>query len=392
MTAVRLCNVDSQNDNKTIVIWKNISKKGIEFVIILVYNKGSHNILRRKNIMFGNDISIDLGTATMLVYIKGKGIVLNEPTVIAVDTEQNEVVAVGSEALEMLGRTPPHIQAVRPLRDGVISNYTLAQEMIRRMIKKVLHKVPGRPRIMMCVPSGITDVEQRAVIDAAREVGAKDIYVIEEPVAAALGAGFDISRAHGTMVIDIGGGTTDVAVVSLGGVVCSRSMKIAGDECSEEIVRYMRKQMNIHIGPRTAEKIKHEVGGVVKRDKETLCVAKGISAITGLPKAVTVSSNDICGIFDDFVYNITERAREVLEETPPELHSDIILDGIVMTGSGAMLYGLDRRISYELGVPCILASDIGECVVKGSGIALEQIDKVKDPTHVYHKKAYIHEG
>ncbi len=341
--------------------------------------------------MFGNDISIDLGTTTMLVYIKGKGIVLNEPTVIAVDTDTNEVVGVGSEALEMLGRTPPNISAVHPLHDGVISHYTLTQEMIRRLFRRVLRRAGGRPRIMMCVPSGVTDVEQRAVIDAAREVGARDIYVIEEPVAAALGAGYDISRAHGTMVIDIGGGTTDIAVMSLGGVVASRSMKIAGDEFTEEIVRYMRREMNLYIGPRTAERLKVTVGGAVKRDKEIVCEAKGISAITGLPRTVTVSSHDICDIFDDFVYNITERAREVLEETPPELHGDIIRDGIVMTGGGSLLYGLDRRIERELGVTCRLAENITECVVRGSGIALESIDTVTDPTHVFHKKAYIHE-
>lgn len=348
-------------------------------------------MFKEKNRMFGNDISIDLGTSTMLVYIKGRGVVLNEPTVIAVNTQTDEVVGVGKEALKMLGRTPPHIKAVRPLRDGVISNYTLAQEMIRGLIKKVLRRVSGRPRIMMCVPSGITDVEQRAVIEAARDVGAKDIYVIEEPVAAALGAGFDISKACGTMVIDVGGGTTDIAVMSLGGVVCSRSMKIAGDEFTEEIVRYVRRSANLHIGPRTAEKLKCTVGGVMKRDKEVLCEAKGLSSVTGIPKSVMVSSNDLYDIFDEFVYNITERAREVLEETPPELHGDIIQDGIILTGGGALIYGLDKRIEQELGVECHLADNITECVVKGSGYALDQIDKVKDPTHVFHKKAYIHE-
>ncbi len=341
--------------------------------------------------MFGNDISIDLGTATVLVYIKGKGIVLNEPTVIAVNTDTNEVVGVGNEAMKMVGRTPPNIRAVHPLEDGVISNYTLAQEMIRRLIKKILHRVPGRPRIMMCVPSGVTDVEQRAVIDAAREVGAKDIYVIEEPVAAALGAGFDISKPHGTMVVDIGGGTTDIAVMSLGGVVVSRSIKIAGDEFTEEIVRYMRKEMNIHIGPRTAEKLKLTIGGVAKRDKEVLCEAKGICVITGIPRSVMVSSNDLYDIFEDFVYNIIERVREVLEETPPELHADIISDGIIMTGGGSLIYGLDKRISEEIGVPCHLADHIDECVVKGSGIALDRIDRVTSPTEIFHKKAYIHE-
>ena len=341
--------------------------------------------------MFGNDISIDLGTSTMLVYIRGKGIILNEPTVIAVNTETNEVVGVGRKALEMLGRTPPYIKAVRPLRDGVISNYTLTQAMIRGLMRKVMNRVSGRPRIMMCVPSGITDVEQRAVIESARDVGARDIYIIEEPVAAALGAGCDISKPRGTMVIDIGGGTTDIAVMSLGGVVCSRSIKIAGDEFTEEIIRYMRREMNLHIGPRTAEDLKCTVGCVIQRDKEIVSEAKGLSAITGIPKSVMVSSNDIYNIFDELVYNIIERAREVLEETPPELHADIIQDGIVLTGGGSLIYGLDKRISEELGVECLPAENIVECVVKGSGIALDKIDTVKDPTQVYHKKAYIHQ-
>lgn len=341
--------------------------------------------------MFANDISIDLGTSTMLVYIKGRGVVLNEPTVIAVDTDTNKIVGVGRSAGKMEGRTPPNIKIVHPLRDGVISDYTLALEMIRVLIKRVINRVPGRPRIMMCVPSGVTDVEQRAVIDAAREVGAKDIYVIEEPVAAALGAGRDISRPHGSMVIDIGGGTTDIAVMSLGGVVVSRSMKIAGDEITEEIIRFMRREMKLHIGVVTAEKLKTTVAGVIRRDKEILCEAKGVCSVTGFPKSVTVSSNDLCDIFEDFVFNINERVREVLEETPPELQGDIMLDGIIMTGGGSLLYGLDRRIEAEIGVSCFKADDINECVVHGSGIALDGIDTVTDPTRVYHKKAYIHE-
>lgn len=339
--------------------------------------------------MFDNDISIDLGTATMLVYIKNKGIVLREPTVIAVNTKTNEVRAVGKEALKMLGRTPPHIQAVRPLIDGVISNLTLTEEMIRYFFKKILSRTIGRPRIMMCVPSGVTDVEQRAVIDAAREMGARDIYIIEEPVAAALGAGYDISRAHGTMVVDIGGGTTDIAVLSLGGIVASRSLKIAGDEFNEAIVRYMRKEKNMLIGPRTAERVKREAGGVLPRGKEILCEVKGISVISGLPKSITVTSTELCTIFDDFVYNITERVREVLEETPPELHSDIIQDGIIMTGGGSLIYGLDKRISDATGVRVLLADNIVDCVALGAGKALEMLDEVTEPTHVFHKKAYI---
>lgn len=341
--------------------------------------------------MFANDISIDLGTATMLVYIKDKGVVLNEPTVIAVNTDTNEVVGVGKEAGKMIGRTPPAIKAVHPLRDGVISDYTLALEMIRRLIKKVINRAPGRPRIMMCVPSGVTDVEQRAVIDAAREVGAKDIYVIEEPVAAALGAGYDISKPCGRMVIDIGGGTTDIAVISLGGVVASRSLKIAGDEVTEEIIRYMRRERQLHIGAVTAEKLKMTIGGVVKRDKEILCEAKGVSAVTGFPKSEMVSSNDLYTIFEEIVHNITERVCEVFDSTPPELQGDIMLNGIIMTGGGSMLYGLDRRIAEATGVACNRAENVTECVVKGSGIALAGLDSVSDPTHIYHKKAYIHE-
>lgn len=339
--------------------------------------------------MFGNDISIDLGTATVLVYIKNKGIVLREPTVIAVDTDTNEVRAVGQEALDMLGRTPPNIKAVRPLIDGVISSFTLTQEMIKLFMKKIMRRTVASPRIMMCVPSGVTDVEQRAVIDAAREAGAKDIYIIEEPVAAALGAGFDISRPHGTMVVDIGGGTTDIAVMSLGGIVVSRSLKIAGDEFNEAIVRYMRKELNLYIGPKTAENIKRTVGSVIYRDTEKLCPAKGISVITGLPRAVMVSSNDIFHAFDEYVFNIIERVKEVLEETPPELHGDIIEDGIIMTGGGSLIYGLDQRISEAVGVRCRIADNAIDCVAKGAGIALENIDTVTEPTHIFHKKAYI---
>ena len=339
--------------------------------------------------MFGNDISIDLGTATVQVYIKGRGIVLREPTVIAVNTDTNEVCGVGNEALAMLGRTPPHIQAVRPLIDGVISNFTLVHEMIKLFLEKILSRVSGHPRIMMCVPSGITDVEQRAVIESARSVGARDIYIIEEPVAAALGAGFDISRPHGTMVVDIGGGTSDLAVISLGGTVISRSLKIAGDEFNDAVMRYAKKELGLLIGPRTAERIKCEIGSVVPRKEDITCEAKGLSTKTGLPESVTVSSNKLHPIFDEFVFNICERVHEVLEDTPPELHGDIIDDGIIMTGGGSLIYGLDQRISESSGVKCHVAENPVDCVVLGAGIALDVIDTVTDPTHIYHKKAYI---
>ena len=339
--------------------------------------------------MFNNDISIDLGTATVQVYIKNKGIVLSEPTVIAVNTDTNEVCAVGKAALEMLGRTPPFIQAVRPLHDGVISSFTLTREMIKAFLSRVLSRTIGHPRIMMCVPGGVTDVEQRAVIDAAREVGARDIYIIEEPVAAALGAGFDISRARGTLVVDIGGGTTDIALLSLGGVVVSRSLKIAGDEFSEAIEKYMKKEHNLIIGPLTAERIKREIGTVVKLEENKVCDVKGLCSVTGLPRRMKISSNDIYHIFDDYVYNITERVKEVLEEADPELHSDVIEDGIILTGGGAIINGLDERIASAVGVKCNKAKDIVNCVVKGAGVALRQIDTVTDITKVYHKKAYI---
>ena len=339
--------------------------------------------------MFNSDISIDLGTATMQVYIKNKGIVLSEPTVIAVNTNTNEVCGAGRSALEMLGRTPPYIQAVRPLRDGVISDFTLANEMIKIFLKRVMSRTAGHPRIMMCVPGGVTDVEQRAVIESAREAGARDVYIIEEPIAAALGAGFDISKPRGTLIVDIGGGTTDIAVMSLGGIVVSRSVKIAGDEFNDTIERYMKRVNNLYIGPRTAERIKYEIGSVTKRENEVFCEAKGICTVTGLPRAVTVSSNNIYKIFDDFVYNITERIKEVLEETPPDLHSDIINDGIILTGGGSIIHGLDTKISEAVGVKCYRANDIINCVVKGAAIALDNVDKVHDTTHIFHKKAYI---
>ena len=342
--------------------------------------------------MFSSDISIDLGTATMQVYVKNKGIILSEPTVIAVNSKTNKICGVGSSALEMLGRTPPEIDAVRPLQDGVISSFTLCMEMIKSFLARILSRSVGRPRIMMCVPSGVTNVEQRAVIDAAREVGAKDIYVIEEPVAAALGAGIDISQPKGTLIVDIGGGTTDIAVIALGGVVISRSLKLAGDEFTEAIIRYMKKAHNLNIGPRTAEKIKCEIGTVVSSDSPQYCTVKGLGILEGLPASAEISSEDICTIFDDLVYNITERIREVLEKTPPELHRDIIDNGIILTGGGSLINGLDERIAQTVGVKVKRADDIINCVVKGAALALSLInDDNTDTTKHYYKKAYIRE-
>ena len=339
--------------------------------------------------MFNNDIGIDLGTTTVLVYIKGKGIVLKEPSVVAVNTRTNSVCAVGEAAHKMLGRTPPFIQAVRPLNDGVISNYTLTEAMVKTFIKKATSKTMGHPRIMMCVPSGITDVEQRAVIETAREAGAKEIYIIEEPVAAAVGAGIDISKPHGTMVVDIGGGTTDIAVISLGNIVVSRSLKLAGDKFDEAIIRYMKKKYNLNIGPRTAEHIKIHAGSVMQRPDNVTAVARGINILSGLPEKVTVSSHELVPVFDDFVFNIVERIREVFDETPPELHGDIADDGIILTGGGALIYGLAERITKELGIRTYLADDIVACVARGAGLALENIDLVNQPTKMYFKRAYV---
>ncbi len=339
--------------------------------------------------MFNSDIGIDLGTATVLIYIKGKGIVLREPSVVAVNTRTNAVCAVGEAAHKMLGRTPPFIQAVRPLNDGVISNYTLTEAMVKTFIKKASAKTFGHPRIMMCVPSGITDVEQRAVIETAREAGAREIYIIEEPVAAAVGAGANISRPHGTMVIDIGGGTTDIAVISLGNIVVSRSLKLAGDKFDEAIIRYMKKKYNLNIGPRTAEHIKITAGGVINRAESVTATAGGVNILSGLPQRITVTSEELVPVFDDFIFNIAERIREVFDETPPELHGDIADDGIILTGGGALIYGLAERIESELGIKTVLASDVESCVARGAGMALDNIDLENQPTKMFFKRAYV---
>ncbi len=340
--------------------------------------------------MFHKDIGIDLGTATVLIYIKGEGIVLREPSVVAVDTRTNTVIAVGEEARKMIGKTPPYIEAVRPLNDGVISNYTLTEAMIKTFIKKILKRTFGRTRIMMCVPSGVTDVEQRAVIETAREAGAKDVYVIEEPVAAAVGAGADISRPRGVMVVDIGGGTTDIAVISLGNIVVSRSIKIAGDEFTDAVIRYVRKAHNMIIGPQTAEAVKIAVGSVCE-GYDLSIVARGVSMLSGLPVKKIITADELRPSFEDFVYNITERICEVLEETPPELHADLLEDGIILTGAGSLVRGLDKRIADAVGLFVRRADDIEACVAKGAGAALENIDIISDPTRTYYKRAYVRE-
>ena len=326
--------------------------------------------------MFVNDISIDLGTATILVYIKGRGVVLNEPTVIAVNTRTNSVVAVGSEAGAMIGRTPPEIKVVHPLRDGVISDYTLTLELIKRLIERVINRVPGRPRIMMCVPSGITDVEQRAVIDSAREVGAKDIYLIEEPVAAALGAGLDISKPQGTMVIDIGGGTTDIAILSLGGIVESSSIRIAGNAFDSDIIKYIKDKYKLLIGERTAEEIKITIGTVFPGSKNEKMEVRGRDLVTGLPHTITITSEEIEEGLRESVYIIVNAAKAILEQTPPELSADIIDKGIVLTGGGSLIDGFSQILAQELKVPVFTAESPLTCVAEGTGILLDNLHLV----------------
>lgn len=336
--------------------------------------------------VFSNDIGIDLGTSTVLVYVKGKGIVLKEPSVVAVDVYTNKIYAVGEEARRMLGRTPDAIQAIRPLADGVISDYYLTEQMLKAFIGKVCKRRLIKPRIMICVPSGVTEVEQRAVIDAAHQAGARKVYIIEEPIAAAIGAGADISRPRGMMVVDIGGGTADIAVISLGSIVYSRSIKTAGDEFDDAVIKYIRKKYSLNIGARTAEDVKISIGCVYPRERDISIQIRGGSLLTGLPQTIEITSEEIREAFEDVACEIIDAVKDVLENTPPELVGDILEDGILLTGGGSLVYGLDKRITKETGIHAILADDIVSCVAKGSGAALEHIDVISDPTHTFYKR------
>lgn len=325
---------------------------------------------------FNKDVGIDLGTATVLVYIRGKGIVLNEPSVVATDNTKRNVLAVGEEARQMIGRTPGNIIATRPLKDGVISDYDVTERMLRHFIKKAMGRRGGlvRPRVVVCIPCEATEVEKRAVKDAALSAGAGKVYLIEEPVAAAIGAGLDISRASGSMVVDIGGGTTDVAVLSLGGMVVRSSIKVAGDKFDEAIVRYIRKKHNIMIGERTSEELKINIGTAYPREEEVSMDIRGRDLVSGLPKNITVSSEEMREALEEPVYAIVDCVHSVLERTPPELASDIINKGIIMTGGGSLLHGLDRLIQSRTNVPTKVADDAVCCVAMGTGKVLEDLD------------------
>ena len=330
--------------------------------------------------MLSYDIGIDLGTASILVYIKGKGIVLKEPSVVAFDRDTIEIKEIGEEARKMIGRTPGNIVAIRPLRQGVISDYDITEKMLKYFIKKAMGKKTLRkPRISVCIPSGATEVEKKAVEDATYQAGAREVSIIEEPVAAAIGAGIDISRACGNMIVDIGGGTSDVAVISLGGTVVSTSVKIAGDDFDEAIVRYMRKKHNLLIGERTAEEIKIAIGSAYPRPEMTTMDVRGRNLVTGLPKTMTVTSDEMMDALKEPAMHIVEAVHNVLERTPPELAADVYERGIVMTGGGSLLRGLDELIEEKTGINTMVAEDAMTVVATGTGKFIEFIhDKKKD--------------
>ena len=323
---------------------------------------------------FGQDIGIDLGTATVIAYVRGKGIVLREPSVVAANSDTGEVLAVGKEARRMLGRTPGNIVATRPLKDGVISDYTVTEKMLKHFITKVCGKFIFSPRIMICIPSQVTEVEKKAVIDAASQAGARKVYLIEEPIAAAIGAGIDISKPCGNMIVDIGGGTTDIAVISLGGSVVSASIKVAGDKFDEYIVKYIKKKHNIMIGERTAEELKMNIGCVYPRIQDIEMDIRGRDLIDGLPKTITIRSSEMMEALEEPAGAIVDAVHSVLEKTPPELAADISDKGIYMTGGGCLVNGLDKLLSEQTGINVMIAEDAISCVALGTGKALDNLD------------------
>ena len=327
--------------------------------------------------MFAKDIGIDLGTANVLIYIKGQGIVLNEPSVVAIDSDSRRALAVGTEARDMLGRTPGKVKAIRPLKDGVIADFEITEIMLNSFIKKINGKnLFTRPRILICCPSNITQVEKNAIKEAAERTGAKKIYLEEEPKVAAVGAGLDIAKPNGNMVIDIGGGTTDIAVLSLGGIVTSSSIKVAGNTFDSDIMKFIKDKYKLLIGERTAEDIKFNVGTVYPDSRSEKMEVRGRDLVTGLPHSITISSEEIEESLRDSAYTIVRTAKSVLEQTPPELSADIINQGIVITGGGALMDGMDKLLEEELKVPIFIAESPLTCVVEGAGIMLENIDLI----------------
>lgn len=341
--------------------------------------------------MFGMnmDIGIDLGTANVLVYVKNKGIVLREPSVVAVDKDSGKILAIGEDAKRMLGRTPGNIVAIRPLREGVIADYDITESMLRYFIDKVIGRsFVFRPRIMICVPTGVTMVERRAVQEAAEQAGARRTQLIEEPMAAAIGAGLPVDEATGSMIVDIGGGTTDVAVISLGGIVTSASLRVAGDKFDEAIIEYVRRMFNVMIGERTAEEVKIKIAAAFRDARQAEMDVRGRDLLSGLPKNIRMTTAHAAEALEGPVGRIVGCVKKVLEETPPELSSDIMDHGIVLTGGGSMLYGLDELIKRSTGIPALIADDPLSCVALGTGKALEYVDRfgdVQETPSFFHK-------
>ena len=326
----------------------------------------------------GKDIGVDLGTANTLVTLKGKGVVLKEPSVVAIDRRTLDILATGFEAKEMLGRTPDQIKAVRPLKDGVIADFTATQLMLKNIISKVCQRYSaGRPRVVVGVPSGITEVEERALEEAVLQAGAREVYLIEEPMAAAIGANIDVAEPSGSIIVDIGGGTTEVAVISLGGIVISHSLRTAGDELDEDIVNYIKKEMNLAIGETTAEQIKMEIGCAESPMTELTMEISGRDLVTGLPKDIIVNSEQIGEAMKESINEIIEGVKNTLERTPPELASDIMEKGIILAGGGALIRNIDKLLSQKTGMPVYIAEDPLECVVKGTGKTLEDLERLK---------------
>ncbi len=328
--------------------------------------------------MFSRDIGIDLGTANVLIHVKGKGIVLNEPAVVAMDRTTGRVLEVGEEARKMVGRTPGNIEAIRPLKDGVIADFDVTEAMLRHFINKI--NVKGlftKPRMLICCPTNITKVEQKAIKEAAEKSGGKKVYLEEEPKVAAIGAGMEIYQPSGNMVIDIGGGTTDVAVLSMGGIVTSESIKMAGDNFDAEILQYIKKKYKLLIGERTAEEIKISVATVFQDGRNEELEIRGRDMVSGLPRTISVCSEEIEEALREMVYMIVHAAKGVLEKTPPELSADIIDRGVILTGGGALIHGMDQLLAEELKVPVFIAEEPMSCVAKGTGVMLENVDKIE---------------
>jgi rod shape-determining protein MreB len=326
----------------------------------------------------GRDMAVDLGTANTLVYVRGQGIVLDEPSVVAIDVTTGRPLAVGTEAKRMIGRTPNHIQAVRPLKDGVIADFEICEKMLRYFIHKVHPRKWFKPRMVICVPSGITGVEQRAVQEAAEYAGArKPAYIIEEPMAAAIGAGLPVQEPAGNMIVDIGGGTTEVAVISLGGIVASESVRVGGDELDDAITQYVKKEYNLALGERTSEEVKIALGSAWPLHEELQAEVRGRDLITGLPKTIIITTGEIREALAEPVATIVDAVKVTLDKTPPELAADIMEQGITLAGGGALLNGLDRRLAHETGMPLLIAQNPLYCVALGSGQSLEEFDALK---------------